>query len=144
MDPASMMGKQGMESFKRVFSESLPFMHFMAGQRFEGSEVGWESSFPDSASSLPMVPGTLLSLPEAEADKARESWQSLASEERRQIPYSFHLSLQKRLCFGKLLALSRPLIPALYLFPRLSESSLENILWLADWGLKEGIRHLEP
>lgn len=48
------MGKQGMESFKCVFSESTPFMYFMVNQRFEGSEDGWESRIPDCPSSLPM------------------------------------------------------------------------------------------
>lgn len=91
-----------------------------------------------------LVPGTSLSFPEAsEVDKGRESWGPLASEERKQIPCSFHLSPQNHLCFRKLPVLPRPLMPALHSFFRLSESSIREHSSVGRLGLKEGIRHLE-
>lgn len=45
-DPAGVMGKQGMESFKFVFSESTPFMYFVVDQKFEGLKLDGNPPFP--------------------------------------------------------------------------------------------------
>lgn len=137
MDPAGMMGKQGMESFKCVFSESTPFMYFMVDQRFEGSEDGWESPIPDCPSSLSISwspahrSGSLRPLKRSRQGELGGPW--LVRKENRFLAPSIlvhkiiYASGNFQCCqdLSCLLSITSPdsVSPA-----------LENILWLADWG----------